>query len=199
MSCIVQSFRNIYLNYSCTTGIFFPSSGQIGNRLMRLLTSLSLLTICITAIGQTTPTKKESWARVDSLFTKDGKNQKSQTRYSYVHVDTEFKYSDSTGKSVIIQNSVPKAGGDADEKCRYTDSTGKIYRYAIFWTRVINETPTPLELTINFPAILPSPYSHIKLFLPADTMTIAKESLYNYGITGLKSFKREEVVFGQLY
>ena len=158
------------------------------SRLMRLLTTFTLLTICLTAIGQTSPTKKERWVRVDSLFTKDGKKQKAHTRYSYVHIDTEFKYSDSTGKGVIIQNSVPRAGGDADEKCRYTDSTGKNYRYAIFWTRVINETATPLELTINFPAILPSPYSHIKLFLPADTMTIDKESLYNYGITGLKSF-----------
>src|SRR6266481_5443652 len=105
---------------------------------MRLFTTFSLMTICLTAIGQGSP-----W------------------------VDTEFKY----GDSIIIQNSVPRAGGDADEKCRYTDSVGQKYRYAIFWTRVINETATPLELTINFPATLSSPYSHIKLFLPRYTMT----------------------------
>ncbi len=102
--------------------------------------------------------------------------------------DTEFKHTDSTGKDILIQNSFPKAGGDADEKSGYTDSSGKNYRYAIFWTRVINETVTPLELTINFPAILPSPYSNSKLFLPRDTMTLDKVSLYNYGVTGLKSF-----------
>jgi len=102
--------------------------------------------------------------------------------------DTESKHIDSTGKDVLIQNSFPKAGGDADEKSGYTDSSGKNYRYAIFWTRVINETATPLELTISFPAILPSPYSNSKLFLPRDTMTLDKVSLYNYGVTGLKSF-----------
>jgi len=56
------------------------------------------------------------------------------------------------------------------------DSTGKNFGYRIFWTRVINETATPLELTINFPAdsfaILPSPDSYFKLFLPPDTMTL---------------------------
>jgi hypothetical protein len=163
-------------------------SWRIGDRIMRLLTTWVLLTICLTAIGQTFQTKKERWVRVDSLFT-NGKIQRTPlTHFSYVHVDTEIKYTDFTGNSVIIQNSLPKAGGDADEKCRYTDSAGKIYRYAIFWTRVINETTTPLELKIIFPATLPSPYSHIKIFLPSDTMTIDKESLYNYGITGLKTF-----------
>ena len=74
----------------------------------------------------------------------------------------------------------------------YTDSTGKNFSYGIFCTRVINETATPLELTINFPAdsfaILPSPDSYLKLFLPPDTMTLDKESLSDYGVTGLKSF-----------
>src|SRR5688572_15217399 len=102
--------------------------------------------------------------------------------------DTEFKHTDSTGKDVLIQNSFPKAGGDADEKSGYTDSSGKNFRYAVFWTRVINETATPLELTINFPTILPSPYANSKLFLPRDTMTLDKVSFYNYGVTGLKSF-----------
>jgi len=129
---------------------------------MRLLITSTLLTICLTAIGQTYP------------------------------VDTEIKYTDSTGNSVIIQNSYPRAGGDADEKCRYTDSTGKKYTYAIFWSRVINETATPVELTINFPAdsfaIPPLPDSYLKLFLPPDTMTLDKEGLYAYGATGLKSF-----------
>lgn len=131
--------------------------GQIGDRLMRLLTTLTLLTICLTALGQT--------------------------------FDTESKYTDATGKSVIIQNSLPKGGA-------YLDSAGNIIRntknfaYVIFWTRVINETATPLELTINFPADFPSPYSYLKLFLPPDTMTIDKESLYNYGVTGLTGFNK---------
>lgn len=93
--------------------------------------------------------------------------------------------SETVSQGVIIQNSLPK--GD-----RHTDSGGKIFGIAIFWTRVINETETPLELTINFSAdslpILSSPDSYLKLFLPADTMTLDKVSLYNYGVTGLRSF-----------
>jgi len=99
-------------------------------------------------------------------------------------VDTEFKY----GDSIFIQNSSPRAGGNADVNCRYTDSVGQKYRYAIFWTRVVNEAATPLELTVHFPATLPSPYAPIKLFLPRYALTDDKLSLYNYGITGLKSY-----------
>lgn len=155
--------------------------------LMKQFATIILLTICSSLFGQT--------------------------------FDSESKYTDSTGKSVIIQNSFPKGGGyidgisgytdftgngvitqnsfsigreDIGRKRGYTDSTGKNYGYAIFWTRVINETATPLELTINFPAdsfaIFPSPASYLKLFLPPDKMTLDKQSLYNYGITGLKSF-----------
>jgi hypothetical protein len=67
-------------------------------------------------------------------------------------------------KGVIIQNSLPKGGP-------YTDPTGKRFGYGIFWTRVINQTTSPLELTINFLgdsfAIFPEPGSYLKLFLPS--------------------------------
>ncbi len=87
-------------------------------------------------------------------------------------------------QGVIIQNSFPKGG------LRYTDSTGKEFVYAIFWTRVMNETAIPLVLTINFPAdsfAITSPHNYVKLFLPPDTMTLDKQSLFDYGL-GLKSF-----------
>jgi hypothetical protein len=115
-------------------------SGQIGNKLMRLLTTFILLTNCLAAIAQTSPTRK--W------------------------VDTVVKYTDSTGKVVVVHNSFPKGGGG------YTDSTGKKYSYVIFWIRVVNESATPLELAIKFPAhpftIFPSPDSHKRIFLPPD-------------------------------
>jgi hypothetical protein len=121
---------------------------------------------------------------------------KTLTHFPSKYIDIESiadsTYTDSPGIVVTIQNSGPKGGGNIDGKRGYTDSTGKFYAYAIFWTRVINKTATPLELTINFPAdsfaIFPSPDSYLKLFLPPDTMTLDKQSLYNYGITGLKSF-----------
>src|SRR5687767_1996849 len=102
--------------------------------------------------------------------------------------DSSISTSTHTGtrKGVIIENSGGPRGGP------YTDPTGKKFGYSIFWTRVINETATPLELTINFPAdsfkIPPSADSYLKLFVPPDDpMTLDKESLYDYGSEFLKS------------
>lgn len=152
---------------------------------MKLLITVTLLTIYLTATGQTSPTKKESWFRIDTSFAYNTSRQKKLTNYSYEAIYTEIKYSDSKGKGIIIQNSLPR--GD-----RYVDPTGRISAYGIFWTRVINETDTPFELTINFPgdsfAIPTEPNSYLKVFLPPDTMTLNKESSYNYGVADLKSF-----------
>jgi len=99
-----------------------------------------------------------------------------------------------TTRGVIIHNSFPKGNGSLDSTGRsgYNDPAGKTFAYAVFWTHVINETDTPLELTMNFPAdsfkIPSSPQGYVKLFLPPATMTIDKEPLYDYGLTGLKSF-----------
>src|SRR5687767_13644709 len=127
---------------------------------MRLLTIFILLTICLTATGQTSSTR--DW------------------------VDTEATYTDSAGNVVIVHNSLPKGVG------RYTDSAGKKHGYVTFWTRVINESATPLQLSITIPAdpftIFPSPDEHIRIFLPPDTMTVDKIPLGNYGLTNLQSF-----------
>jgi hypothetical protein len=107
---------------------------------------------------------------------KNGSNEKTHTKY---------EYTDSIGKSLTIQNSFPK--GDS-----YTDPNGKRYFKVIFWTRIINQTDNPLELKIDFPVdpyeLPSSPGRYFKILLPSDTMTIDKEPLYNYGLTGLKSF-----------
>lgn len=119
-------------------------------------------------------------------------NTKSETSYkvpSYGSNDpkihTKYEYTDSIGKRLVIQNSLPKAGP------RYTDPTGKEYVYAVFWTRIINETANPVEVAIDFPVdsfqIPSSSGLYMKLLLPSDTMTIDKEFLYDYGLT-IKSF-----------
>lgn len=152
---------------------------------MRLLTTFTLLSICLTSPGQTVPEKKDIWSQVDTSFAEKDHRQETLTSYSYVYIDTEIKYTDPSGKGVIIQNSLPKGGRG------FTDATGRRFGYRVFWSRVINETARPLELTINFPADsfpLPSPDSYMKVFLPPDTMTPAKEILQDYGATGLKSF-----------
>jgi hypothetical protein len=56
---------------------------------------------------------------------------------------TKYEYTDSIGKSLIIQNSFPRG-------ILYTAPNGKEYAKATFWTRIINETDNPLELTIDF-------------------------------------------------
>lgn len=141
------------------------------------------MTICFAATGQTFRTKKESWGRVDTMFTPYPR-KKTLTFYPSTYIGTESVYSDSAGLDVIIQNSLPKGGG-------YIDAAGKEFGYRIFWTRIINESAAPIEITIEFPAdsfaILPSG-SYFKVFLPPDTMTLDKEGLYSYGATGLLSF-----------
>ncbi|MEO1054801.1 MAG: hypothetical protein AAFX87_29480 [Bacteroidota bacterium] len=103
-------------------------------------------------------------------------------------IDTKW-YSETTNNGVIIQNSFPKGGP-------YTGSTNKNYNhsYLVFFTRVSNETRNPLELTLNFSAdsiaIPNSPDTYVKLFLPLDTMTLDKRSLFSYGLTELESFEQ---------
>jgi hypothetical protein len=98
---------------------------------------------------------------------------------------SKYQYTDSTGARLMIQNSFPRSG------IKYTDPKGKQYVYAVFWTRITNETVKPFELKIEFPLDsfeLPSSLgNHIKLLLPSDTMTFDKEAMYDYGLA-IKSF-----------
>jgi len=119
-------------------------------------------------------------------------NIKSKTKDivpSYISNDpsihTKYEYTDSIGKRLIIQNGFPRGGS------RYTDPDGEVYGYAVFWTRIINETDNPLELKIDFldSYEVPSfPGKYVKIKVPPDTMTIDKEPLYSYGLTDLESF-----------
>lgn len=98
---------------------------------------------------------------------------------------TNYEYIDANDKSLIIQNSLPKGG------VTHTGLNGKVYNYRIFFTRIINGTGNPLELTIDFPLdsfeLPSSPGNYIKLLLPSDTMTLDKKPLYDYGLA-VKSF-----------
>ena len=112
-------------------------------------------------------------------------SQKSLTNYNEEYIDTKYEYTDSAGGSLIIQNSFPKSGA------HYSAPTGKGYIYAVFFTRIINETGNPCELAIDFPAVSSelsfAPGVYYRLFFPPDTMTIDKGPLYDYGL-GLKYF-----------
>jgi hypothetical protein len=84
-------------------------------------------------------------------------------------------YSDTTINGVRIENGLPKGGGH------------KGFGFALLWTRVTNQTATPLELTIKFQAdsfaIPPAPDSYLKLFLVPDSVYY-----FDYNSKGLNSF-----------
>ncbi|MFT3703110.1 MAG: hypothetical protein QM802_12105 [Agriterribacter sp.] len=98
---------------------------------------------------------------------------------------SRYEYIDAAGKRVIIQNGYPRGGS------RYTDPNGEVYGYAVFWSRIINETDDLLELKFDFldSYEVPSmPGKHFKIVVPPDTMTRDKEGLFNYGLTNVASF-----------
>jgi hypothetical protein len=129
--------------------------------------------------------------------TKNNKSQQSLSNniekasgYRYIYTDTTYAFA--TGKGITIQNSYPKGGMIAPDGKQYNNSSGKRYGFVALWSRIINETTTPVELHINFPAdsfaIFTPPDSYLKLLLPTDTLTVDKLSSFNYGLTGLQYY-----------
>lgn len=112
-----------------------------------------------------------------------GIRQQLDSAQKFIH--TSYESSDSLGGRVTIQNSLPKGG------LKYSDPEGKTYVYAIFWTRITNESAWPLEFSIDFPAdsleLPASGSNYFKLRLPADTMTLDQVSLFDYGLADLES------------
>ena len=109
------------------------------------------------------------------------------TSHLYVFADDGqlMSFDSTSGEGVIIQNSYPK--GD-----RYYHPSGGQYGCAVFWTRVLNNTPAPIELSVHFRAdsipLSTTPNAFMQIFLPPETMTADKESMYNYGAEGIYSF-----------
>jgi hypothetical protein len=101
-----------------------------------------------------------------------------------VNAVRKYEYTDSDGKSVIIQNKGPRG-------IVYNDLSRKKDFKVLFWTIITNETDKPLELKIDFPIeyeVPASPGKYFKILLPSDTMTIDKDPLQDYGMKDLKSF-----------
>lgn len=134
-----------------------------------------MLVFCTSCGGQNKPVLPKEKIKSE---TKDA----STSRWIY----TKYEYTDSIGASLIIQNSFPRGG------TKYTGPNGEVYNYAVFFTRIINETDNPLELKIDFPVDsyeVPSLRGkYFKILVPPDTMTLDKEPLFNYGLTDLESF-----------
>ena len=105
------------------------------------------------------------------------------------YIDTKHVYVDFDGSEIIIKNSLPKGG------LKYTAPNSKEYVYAVFWTQITNKTNSLLELKMGFTESsyqLPSsPDRFFKLFIPSETMTPDKETLFNYGFN-LEKYLNDE-------
>lgn len=127
---------------------------------MKLFTTIVFISTSLIALGQTPTTR------------------------NWIH--TEETYADTIGKTILITNSLPKGGAT------YTTVIGHTYSYVIFWHRITNMSEVPMKLNMTFPAepfnIFPTPDSHIRLFLPPETMTSEKIDLFDYGLSNLKGF-----------
>ena len=125
----------------------------------------------------------------NSKSTLEKNNQSEKT--SDKNVYTKYKYTNSEGGSITIENSLPKGG------LKYTDVKGEIYNYVVFWTRIMNQTDNTLELNINFPLNsydVPSlPGKYYEILIPSDTMTIEKSPLYLYGLTNFETFLNNNI------
>ena len=102
-------------------------------------------------------------------------------------VDSEVKLMDSKGNTAMVTNSLPKGGGVVYQN-------GKKYGYVVFWTRMSNQSATPIELKLKFPDVtfFKPPESYVKIVLPKESMNIEKEQLFDYGLTNLQSLINDE-------
>lgn len=96
-------------------------------------------------------------------------------------VYTVEEITNNNGKSVRIENSFPKGG------LSYTDTYGKTYIYAIFYTKITNTTATPFSFNIGFNKEEMYRLEHafdtyFTVVLPNEEMHPNKESLFNYGL-----------------
>ena len=130
------------------------------------LYALFVVVVFLSSCGQsqTNSPKENSNAETKDTVTSPGFNEKD--------IHTMYEYNDSNGARLIIQNGFPRGG------IKYTDPNGEVYVYAVFWTRIINETDNPLDLKIHFPVDsyeVPSlPGKYYKILVPPDTMTFDK-------------------------
>ncbi|MBL0737956.1 hypothetical protein JI750_13705 [Flavobacterium sp. GN10] len=153
------------------------------NKITRLLVLVTLMFFSCKQASESESYSVDGEA-LDSIKTIE--NSKKSTDSNEKNIYTKYEYTDSKGKSILVQNSLSKGG------IRYTDPKGHKYIYAVFWTRIINETDNPIEFKINLPVdsydIPALPGKYYKTLIPSDTMTIQKIPLFNYGLTNLESF-----------
>ena len=133
--------------------------------------------------------KNSNISEIDKVEAKDlnsAKNIINARTFDEMEIYSKYEYKDSFGKSVVIQNGYPKGG------VKYIDPKGNECGYAVFWTRIINETDNTLDLNIDFPLhsyeISNVPGKYFKMLVSAENMTVDKFPLIFYGLTDVESF-----------
>ena len=108
----------------------------------------------------------------------------------YLYTDT--LYVNEAGELLTIQNGLPKGGMIDPDGTPYQDASGKSYQFAVFWTRLVNESNEPIDIHVSTPAdsfaIFTPPNSYLKLFLVPDEFSYQELSSFNYGLADIKSF-----------
>jgi hypothetical protein len=114
-------------------------------------------------------------------------NAYSQVASNRNWVDSDLKFTDSKGNVAKIIHSFPRGGGEVYKN-------GKKYSYVVFWTRVFNQSATPLELKVKFPEVtfFNWPDDYIRIVLPEETMLMDKVHAFDYGLTHLQSFLNDK-------
>ena len=111
-------------------------------------------------------------------------------------VHSQYRYADFNSNLIIIENSYPKGG------LKYTSPEGETYVYAVFWTRITNQTANPFELNLAFseaPYELPgAPESSFQLFIPTETFAPEKTAWMNYGLDLEKTMDNKRLTQRQL-
>lgn len=108
--------------------------------------------------------------------------------FAHGQSDKSAWYSESLTDGIRVQNSFPKGGPYFGET-----ETGHNHSHLVFFTRLVNETDSELEVSIQFsgdsiPIPIPGSFNtYMKLFLPPDTMTLEKQYLFSYGFSELQS------------
>lgn len=112
------------------------------------------------------------------------------TQPETINTVRNYVYTNAAGERVMIHNSFPR--GDA-----YTAPDGKNYFRIIFWTRITNQTQHPLAFNLTFPAQFntgnDTTSKHDNVYIANDTMTLEKETMYNYGFTGVDAFLNQHL------
>jgi len=119
------------------------------------------------------------------------KNIATEKKLEDKDVFSKYIYKDSLGKNVIIQNGYPKGG------TKYIDPKGNECGYAVFWTRIINETDNTLNLDIDIPLksyeISNVPGKYFKILVSTENMTIEKLPLNFYGLNEIENFLNKNI------